>query len=330
MRALVKRSFRARCAYYLADNAFTAVRTRLGSIGTESGTAHAGRSTADSLAYIEEVFADYKTYSGVSRFAGRVAEVGPGDNCGVGLMFLADGCDQVDLVDRFYSKRSAGQHAEIYRALLARCPGLSGCFAGADFEDETSFRRLSRLYGSSASAEEFFARSRGYDFIVSRAVMEHVFDPRLALRRMAAALNEGGMLLHKVDLRDHGMFSTGFHELKFFEVPDWLYRRMTSDAGRPNRVLVHEYRAVLRAELPDHEILVTRLAGVGDIEPHLPYERIEESKRQQSLAFVRSVRARFASSLRGVADEDLSVAGIFIVARKPRLVSDVQGLDRAL
>jgi len=51
----------------------------------------------------------------------------------------------------------------------------------------------------------------------------------------------GGMLLHKVDLRDHGMFSGAHHELKYFEVPtgSTLHDRC---CGRPNRVLVSAYR----------------------------------------------------------------------------------------
>jgi SAM-dependent methyltransferase len=269
-----------------------------------------------SLRYIEEVYTDYKRYSGVTRFFGRIAEVGPGDNCGVGLMFLADGCESVELVDRFYSKRNARQNADIYHALIARYPELAKRLDDADASDETSFKGLFRCYGNSASAEEVFVHSRGYDFIVSRAVLEHVYDPILAIRRMAAALKSGGMLLHKVDLRDHGMFSKVFHELKFLEVPDWLYPTMTRNAGRPNRVLVHEYRSVLRDVLPDHEILVTRLAGVGDIDPHLPYKLIDDSLKEKSVAFVRAVRRRFAQSLRSVSNEDLSVTGIFIIARK--------------
>src|SRR5215471_2907751 len=37
----------------------------------------------------EWVFDQYKTAAGTERFRGRAAEVGPGDNCGLALMFLA-------------------------------------------------------------------------------------------------------------------------------------------------------------------------------------------------------------------------------------------------
>jgi len=86
-------------------------------------------------------------------------------------------------------------------------------------------------------------------------------------------LKKDGMLLHKVDLRDHGMFSSYLHELSFFEVPDCLYPKLTKDTGRPNRILINSFRQVLPEIIPDHKILITRLAGIGDIEPHLSCER---------------------------------------------------------
>lgn len=316
IRAFVKKRFWLSCTYYLFEHELTKLRGHAGDIETDSGTAHAGRSVDSSLAYIDEVFDDYKRYSGVSRFSGRVAEVGPGDNCGVGLLCLADGCESVDLVDRFYSKRDAEQHAAIYRALFERHPELFARRGDVDVNDETTFKGLRRYYGESAAAETFFTEPDRYDFIVSRAVLEHVYDPRLAVVRMVAALKRHGMFLHKIDFRDHGMFSDYFHELKFLEVPDALYSRLTRDRGRPNRVLVNTYRQVLSERIPDHQLLVTRLAGVGDIEPHLPYDAIDSALRRQAVDFVRSVRSRFCQSLRAVSDEDLSVAGILAVARK--------------
>ena len=66
----------------------------------------------------------------------------------------------------------------------------------------------------------------------------------------------------------------------------------------------------------DTQLLVTRLAGVGDINPHRIYSEIPLDLRRQSIRYVQSVRHRFATSLHDVSDEDLSVAGVFIIARK--------------
>jgi SAM-dependent methyltransferase len=316
MKQLIKGNYPIACGYYLLSDWLAGLRYRSGGIDTDSGTAHQALSAEQSVDYVEEVFEDYRKYAGVTRFAGRVAEVGPGDNCGVGLLFLQDGCVGVDLVDRFYSRRNASSQALVYRRMRERHPGLAPFLDGIDPQQEDAFRGLKRWYGADAAAEEFFLARTGYDFIVSRAVFEHLYAPLVAIERMVGALNPGGMLLHKIDLRDHGMFSTKFHELKFLESPDWMYRRMTTASGRPNRVLVHEYRKCLAACRVTFELLVTRLAGVGDVVPHLPYRDIPAVLREKSSAYVRRVRHKFAASFRGVTDEDLSVAGVFIVAKK--------------
>ncbi len=317
LRELVKRSTWATCGALVVRNYLDAARFSLGNIETGSGTAHQGLDPTASLGYIHEVFADYKRYAGVERFQGRVAEVGPGDNCGVGLLFLEDGCSQVDLVDRFFSRRNEEQQAAIYRALFAEHPGLAQRFGGTGPCEESAFTGIRRHYGSAAAGEVFFRSHRGYDLIVSRAVFEHLADPLVALRHMAAALNPGGLLLHKVDLRDHALFSDRSHELTFLEIPDWLYPHMVQSSGRPNRVLLHRYRDALRVSGLRFELLVTRLAGEGEVTPHLPWDAIPADRRARALQYVRGVRHRFAASFRQVADEDLAVAGVFLVARNP-------------
>lgn len=279
--------------------------------------AHRGRHLASSLAYIRAVFDDYKLYSGVTSFHGRVAEIGPGDNCGVGMLFLNDGCESVDLLDRFRSIRDRAQQATIYGALLDEEPARAQRLGRYNISDDTSFLGLTWHDGEDAAAERFFTAEHGrYDYIVSRAVFEHVYDPILAFRCMFDVLNLGGMLLHKVDLRDHGMFTPDFHELKFLEVPDWLYPHMTRSSGKPNRVLIAHYRSVLEELGMKYSIKVTCLAGIGDITPHLEFNDIPADQREKSLTYIRSARSRFATSLQSMSDEDLCVAGIFIVAKK--------------
>lgn len=316
MKALIARFFLVLCAGYILDDWFAQKRYRLGKIGTKSGSLHSGLTVEQSVAYIEEVFSDYKKYSGVEKFHGQIAEIGPGDNCGVGLLFIADGCESVDLVDRFYSKRNNAAQASIYRSLGIKHPLLTQHLENANLEDESSFHGLQRHYGSEAAAEQYFLENKGYDFIVSRAVFEHLYDPLLAIEEMAKALKPGGMLLHKVDLRDHGMFSSHFHELKFLEIEPRSYLRMTLASGRPNRVLLHRYRESLTKTGLNFSLLITRLAGYGDVVPHVQYQDIPLTLREKSLSYVRSVRSRFSTEFQNVSDEDLSVAGFFLVAKK--------------
>ena len=132
---------------------------------------------------------------------------------------------------------------------------------------------------------------------------------------MAGALTDGGMMLHEVDLRDHNMFSRHFHELKFYEVPDRMYYFMTKSAGYPNRVLINQYHTIIQQTKLDYKFLITRLAGVGEIKPYIPYDEIPCPLRKESLNYVRSVRKRFASSFASLSDEDLSITGFFLIAK---------------
>jgi SAM-dependent methyltransferase len=317
MRRAVKSNFGLASLYYLSSECAARVLRSAGHIESESGSAHHGRTIEESLEYIRTVFADYKQYGGVSSFHGKVAEVGPGDNCGVALLLLNNGCESADLVDRFYTRRSPAAQSQIYRALINGHPELATRLAHADLKNDESFPGIRRWYGPSAAAEVFFRDHSGYDFIVSRAVLEHLYDPIGALAQMVRALNPGGTLLHKIDLRDHGMYSRGFHELKFLELPDWIYPWMTRSSGRPNRVLVNQYRDCLQGLNVEYELLVTRLAGVGNIEPHTKYEQIPRQTRAVSLKYVQGHRHRFAPSFQRVSDEDLSIAGVFLVAKRP-------------
>jgi SAM-dependent methyltransferase len=306
---------------YAMDDAGWGARERLGRIQSQSGSTHRGLPVAQSVGYVEEVFGDYRTYGALDRLYGRAAEVGPGDNAGVALLLRAGGCDQVDLVDRFRSRRSPDQQQRIYRELAAR-HGIQ--HIGPDDYDDEHLPGISWNLGF--SAEAYFARradERGaaYDLIVSRATLEHLYDPLGALRSMTLCLQPGGRMVHKIDFRDHGMFTPAHPELTFLRFPAPLYQRMTRRSGRPNRVLLHRYRR-LAEELQstgelDVTILVTSLVGAGEIVPHVPFTALPPDLLRQAVARVDAERDSFAPEFAHVASADLAVSGIFWVAARP-------------
>ena len=316
IKALVKKRFGLLVASLVITDYVYGLRYLMGWVSSGSGMAHADSDLDSSIGYIDEVYSDYLRYAGIAAPYGCVAEIGPGDSCGVAMRFLADGCARVDLVDRFYTKRDQKYHAKVYESLFSHYPVLAQKLPGVDFEDEKTFGAICRHYGADAASETFFRETNAYDFIVSRAVLEHVQDPVGSMQSMFAALRPGGWMLHKIDLRDHGMFTPEWHELKYLEVPEWIYRSMVYRSGRPNRRLTNVYRDVLLSADCDWKILVTRLAGVGHIEPHQEYSAISEELRNASLEYVRAVRQRFCASFANVSDEDLSVSGVFLVAHK--------------
>lgn len=261
------------------------------------------------IAYAAMVADQYIRYGTV---VGRVAEVGPGGSAAVALLLLAHGCDSVDLIDRFVFGHNQANLARAYAEILRRTPALRSRIGSADALDP----HIRFHVGERAAAETFFLQNRGYDSILSCAVLEHLYDPILAIEAMAGALNPGGCLLHNIDFRDHGMFTEGgHHELTFLTIPSWYYPHMSRRRGRPNRVLTHRYRAKIEALGLDHRILATHLVGVGPVEP-MPYGELPADLRRHAEREAESIRPRLAKEFRNLPVEDLAVSGIILSARK--------------
>ncbi len=312
----------AKALAYAADDLGWGLKQRLGHVQSESGSTHRGLAVEDSVAYVEEVFNDYVTYGGLDHLGGTAAEVGPGDNAGVALLLRMAGCETVELVDRFKSRRIPAQQAQIYRALATR-HGLERPDGTGRWDDEYLPGIIWRL---GSSAEHYFARhahdgDQRYDLIVSRAALEHLYDPLGAVVSMAACLRPGGRMVHKIDFRDHGMFTPAHSELTFLRFPTPLYRRMTRRSGRPNRFLLHRYRSLAdelgRSADLNVTILVTSLVGVGELTPHVPAASVPAGPMQRALTRVEAERHEFAAEFAEVASEDLAVTGIFWIGVRP-------------
>ncbi len=227
------------------------------------------------------------------------------------LRILGSGADHVHAVDRWVSRRDADAQRRIYGALSER-HNFGHLLTGTPAEE--TIKNLT--YHAGQPAETFFRDcGLGFDAILSRAVLEHLYDPLAALDDMARSLKPGGIMIHRIDLRDHGMFF-GHHPLTLLTLPDALHCRMTEGAGRPNRVLAPAYRAWLARSGLAGGITISRLAGVGDEFDPAPWEALEEGAKARAVASVRAIRPRLAKNFKAMADEDLAVAGLVLVARK--------------
>ncbi len=321
LRALLDQWPWLRAVQLVVDDLWWGIRLWIGRIDTDSGTTHERLTLEESMRYIEGVMSDYKRYGTLANFRGVVAEVGPGDNSGVALLMRGEGCDRVDLVDRYVSRRDPAKHHRIYEALSTKYDlgrfkrgvlwndqNLVGIEQKAGHPAEIYFRECAR------SAEPV------YDFIVSRAVMQHLFDPLGAVEAMTACLKPGGRMIHKIDLRDLNMFTPQKHELTFLGFPHVIYRCMTHNSGRPNRVLFHRYRDVLEQlkvqRLIDYDVFITRLVGIGDLIPHLRPAEISADMWHHAERVVENYRQHFAREFVAVESRDLAIAGVFLVATR--------------
>jgi hypothetical protein len=304
-----------------------------------SGATHSDLPPERSLAYIDTVFADYLAYAGISaaEVSGkRVLEIGPGDNLGVALKFLAAGCSQVVCLDKFSAKRNPDQQLRIYRALRETLSLPERQRFDEAVSLEGGFRpnpaRLTYLCGKSIErAHEVFA-AESFDYIVSRAVLMEVADSDAGFASMDRLLKGGGMMIHKIEtLHDYKMFEEfGYSPLEFLTIPQWIYRRMVSDCGGPNRRPVTYYRRKMEGLRYEATIHVVNLVSCNlKFAPRMTRPPRQAPEYRQALSVVQKIRGRLRREFRDLDDEDLIVRDVFLVARKPEAKTTCSGMARA-
>jgi SAM-dependent methyltransferase len=311
----------------LLNNLAYKIRLLTGNIDTDKGASHYGRSLEDSLAYIERVFADYLSYGGIAPadLAGRrVLEVGPGDNLGVALKMIAAGCSQVIAVDKFAAKSDPAQQLRIYRALRdAMPPNERKRFdeaASVLHGFELNPARLECLRGASLEAAARMLEPESFDFIVSRAVLMEITDADAAFSAMDRLLAPGGIMIHKIaPIHDYRMFRDfGYGPLEYMTIPGWLYGKMVSDVGGPNRKTVRYYRDKMAAMGYAPKVHIVKLIGGGVTYPPGMFAAPAKSEEYaDARAELRRVRSRLAREFRQIDDDDLIVEDIFLAAVKP-------------
>lgn len=293
--------------WFLLDNAIAV----LGFKGAVAPTDNhlSGEQIEADIAYADSVVRNYCKHGAAT---GRVAEIGPGGSALTGLMLIDRGAERVELLDRFAYAHSQSALDRAYALTIERSERLKQLFPRpGDLAPHIAFAT-----GEAAAAERYFHDHSGYDSICSCAVFEHLMDPIAALKGAATALNPGGIMVHYVDFRDHGMYTAGgAHELTFLKVPGWLYPAMSRARGRPNRVLIDQYRDACDALDLDYHILATSLVGVGSID-ETPIDRIPDDLRARANARVLEIRDQLANPFRDMQVDDLAIDGIALIARK--------------
>ena len=328
LRRIAKSSKTAIIAYKIIDNWRWRRRLRRGIIESENGATHRAFSLEESLAYVNAQFDDYVRYGGLTPEQMRglsVFELGFGDNIGVALRFLAAGASRVVCLDKFYSVRDEEQHRRVYLALReglnaeerARFDEAIDLSSGIKVNDE----RLHCIYGTTVEESEELRDGETFDLIISRGAIQDIYEPDAAFAAMDRLLKPGGRMWHKIDLSDQGMFSTNdMNPLTFLTVSDAVYRMMALDSSKPNRKTIDYYRQKMNELGYESKMLVTEVAGrqrKGDLHPHKERPEYGTDFGDETLAVVREVRPRLNPRYRNLSDEDLMVAGIFIIARKP-------------
>ena len=321
VKKLARRSKSVIIAYKLFDNRRLRKRIESGDIETIHGSTHLNRSITDSLAYIEKQFADYIKYAGLSLQGKRILELGPGDNLGVALKFLAAGASSVVCLDRFYSKRDTAHEREIYKALRERLnPEEKSRFDGAvTLTENVQFNpeKLQSVYGVSLEgfADKLAHDHEKFDLILSCAVLEEIYDPDPVFAAMDRLLAPGGNLVHVIDLGDYGMFrSQGMHPLTFLTISEPIYKRMASDSGLPNRKRLRYYVEKMKELGYQSKFFVTSVLPQGRLEPAAEYA---PGRFNHDSKLVAEIRSKLAGDFKNLDEEQLLIDGVLLVATKP-------------
>ncbi len=314
-------------AYKIFQNWQMRRRFASGDSETEHGSTHSRKTLDESLRYIEEQVQDYLTYGklGSDQLRGKkILELGFGDNVGVALRFLSAGAAKVICIDKFSSKRDEARERDIYSALREKLSRdeRERFDEAVDLADGISFdaSRISYIRGRDLEpASKALQIPEGFfDIIISRAVIEEIYDPAAVLAEADKLLAPGGLMLHKIDLSDYGIFTDGgMHPLTFLTIPESVYRAMASDSGIPNRKLIGYYREQMRELNYDAGFFVTSIVGHGPVVPHKEIMGLDNGYFRSALPVINEIRPKLCRAYQQLPDEELMIQGVFIAARKP-------------
>jgi len=334
VREQVFRSMFGRVVWSMAGNVCNRFRLRP---GARISLVHQPLSADEEAGYILHMFEEYRLSLcriGVDITGRHVLELGPGDNLGVGLLFLAHGAASFTCIDKFQPVRKPGEIAALYAAIAARLPPESGevfraLTEGATGEDTFTPPAIRTLWD--CPLEEAASRLKGasFDLVISRSVLEYLKDGEAAFAVMDSLLAPGGAMVHKVDCRDDGLFTHyGHSPYTFLMISETVYRWMTSHTYRPNRRRVSWYRSQFARFGYAVHLRITRVMGHSRELPD-PAPRLVGGvhyNQDDALKVLRS-RAHLAQEFAQLPDEDLLTAGFFISAIKPAWPGDAQPVN---
>lgn len=294
-------------------------------IGQSTSLSRAESDLPSELAKIQKIYRQYLHYADwqMGMLTGkRILELGPGINIGVPLMFAADGAEHAAGLDKFVPLQEGAFYSKLYGQLRETL----GQHQRANFDGAIQLsprialnpKRMTYVYGKDVTECVEKLGSGSYDLIVSNAVLEEMYDPTPVFEAQDHLLRPGGMMIHKIDLGDYGMFSKhGFHPLEFLTVPDWAYRWMVESSGQPNRRLVDYYRDAVAKLGYQSSIYITRILGASELrEPKIQLQPGTDYS-QETIRLVDQIRPDLLPRYRSLPDSELLVQGLILVARKP-------------
>ena len=83
------------------------------------------------------------------------------------------------------------------------------------------------------------------DYIVSNAVLEHVWDIDALFKNLGKISHENTVMFHHIDFANHNKFANS-GELFFLGFSDRVWRLMAGRIGHPNRMMIRDFERLFR------------------------------------------------------------------------------------
>ena len=270
----------------------------------QTGRGEEGNSPPEIADYFLRCFEDYRNRLsdlGLSLDAliqnQSLLEYGPGDLPGVALLMYAHGARSVTCADRFAMVNLSATNLDVLRLLLKRLPASESARAAGAFnvlgEPGSGFRP--GVIDYLVTPDGCVHQPGCYALVYSRAVLEHVNDLQATFGDMESALLPGGIAMHEVDLKSHGLHRET--PLDFLCWSDWAWSMMHSNKGVPNRLRIDRYRL-----LCSHLSMKTLSIEPVEIAP---------------LAHVQAVRNCLATPFRNLSDDELTWLSFWMILQRP-------------
>jgi len=306
MKAFFTGTMRGRIVLNIVRNIQNAIFLKPGKIVGDASTLNAQKV----YDYAKVVFDDYLNMlpEGKNSIQGKdILELGPGGNALVAYRLIHAGAKGVHSSDKYKFMFSESLQKTLWDKLAQEVN-----------PDERLRNKHSMIYncGVENLSEQYYKNS--FDLIISRAVLEYVSDLSQAIDEMDKTLHPGGVMLHKIDFRDDGLFSDlGLSGLTRFTLPKWLYRCMTSHSYRPNHFLIDEYCSLLESKGYTVEVKVSYLLNNPvEIKPHVSWGELPEELKAAAITEVNKIKPTLSKAYKLREDRDWAIAGVFLIARK--------------
>jgi len=167
---------------------------------------------------VAQSYIDDLKNNGININGKDVLELGPGINFGSALILLWNGANTVTVMDKYISKYVNGYHDNFYAELISQYLIRNIIKSDHSLIEYLTAVKNSKLLIIEKSLEESQSLEERYDIVFSCAVLEHLSNPKKALKNLRYLLKNESFGSHQIDLRDHRDFSKPLEYLKLDEL----------------------------------------------------------------------------------------------------------------